>query len=990
VLLDVKSCPGVALKHAAKLSRSKILNPSNLPALAGVTGDTTVLVVLAAGKGTRFGASPKCVQPIDGTPLARHSIDFFRRGNPAPVICLVGYRHDEVAEALGPDNLYVHSENPTGGTAFAVFEAFSVPALREANPLLVITMGDRIVPPAIFRRLRQMHGDDEREADMTFLTADYVPPRNRGKGRILRDGQGRVLRIIEEKDIAAEPDPALRRSLADLTEGNCPLYMVRAATLHRHLQDLTNANAQQQYYLTDVIDSIRRAGGEIRTVTTTAQDLEYDLLCADVTQPMDLALLEGLLASARSVLFPEEQEVAAVAGLLAAGRPAVQTGSIARQLQDLVAAVGRDALGFKSDRPVAIGLAGGRLRIAFMHPDMVRFYGPAWQMPIGAGSPDGDEQIVVMLQGADDGRIHLYPLNPRYRESVNWVSSEEDLMYPGAEVSDPHVYEGFGTRMSERLLLSLGYFSDEELDRRRREGRPLPPPSLWVSNSRRRPFSLVGNALASMRTLRTGNLGSRVDACLGRGRFRGLRLVTTGDIARGGFASSSALTVATKNAINALFDLGIPSDLLVHLASQAEYGTGVRAGSLDQATEQKGLAGQGALISSNPRDNYRIIGTYPVPGDRIRIIFPYTVDRDREAWRWSMGAYGAHSGDGALTTEETRKMTGKAAEIAAVITRLPLDTDYFKLIEDDLVATGAISRDRRAAICTILRQLPLFVTHEELRRRVMEQLDWYLNQLVESEGLDPAAAAAKADGTLSALFAGWRDPRMESPGASKRNGHRPGVPLRAMVAYLFAEVARNFHLVHHPDQWIACVAASQRGDCCFDVDPATLPPRDELERDLDWERGAEGPDRLARWMERCGARPFDFNAGLDDALLDPANPPEFHLLAGSSFFRGLALIDLAEAMLRRAFGADAVAVRVNAAGQGDYFQVHIDTRRAEVDDVKQFLVRAFYRRFGLAPQPPFVEVHPGGPAAGVRLSRFDAIPQLIQRLRKLAQDAAAK
>ena len=69
-----------------------------------------------------------------------------------------------------------------------------------------------------------------------------------------------------------------------------------------------------------------------------------------------------------------------------------------------------------------------------------------------------------------------------------------------------------------------------------------------------------------------------------------MRLVSTGNIPQGGFSSSSAVTVATKNAINALFDLQISPDVLVHLACQAEYGTGVRAGSLDQATEQKGQA----------------------------------------------------------------------------------------------------------------------------------------------------------------------------------------------------------------------------------------------------------------------------------------------------------------------------------------------------------------------------------------------------------------
>ena len=283
--------------------------------------------------------------------------------------------------------------------------------------------------------------------------------------------------------------------------------------------------------------------------------------------------------------------------------------------------------------------------------------------------------------------------------------------------------------MSESLLLSLGYFSDEELQARREKGIPVPPPSLWVGNNLRRPFALVGNAIASMRTLREGNLGAKVQTYLGRDGFRGLRLVSTGDIPQGGFSSSSAVTVAVKNAINALFDLDIPPDMLVHLACQAEYGTGVRAGSLDQATEQKGRAGQGTLISSNPRDNYRIIGTYPVPADRFHVLFPYSVERDRDAWRWSAGCYAAASEPGRLTTGETRKMTGKAAELAAVLTRLPLDVDYFQYLEPDFVQQGVLSPEKLNWVYEVLRQLPLAITQDELRERLRENRSWYIRQL---------------------------------------------------------------------------------------------------------------------------------------------------------------------------------------------------------------------------------------------------------------------
>jgi len=147
-----------------------------------------------------------------------------------------------------------------------------------------------------------------------------------------------------------------------------------------------------------------------------------------------------------------------------------------------------------------------------------------------------------------------------------------------------------------------------------------------------------------------------------------------------------------------------------------------------------------------------------------------------------------------------------------------------------------------------------------------------------------------------------------------------------------------------------------------------------------WERGLSGPERLSRWLTRVGARPVDFNRGLDDAALTQDPPPDLYHLEGSNFFRGLALIDLAEAMLERAFGPDATAVRVNAAGQGDYFQVHIDTRQVSVETAQDFLRRAFYQRFGLNPDPEFIQPSTGGGAAGFRLERFDRLPDLIRLL----------
>jgi bifunctional UDP-N-acetylglucosamine pyrophosphorylase/glucosamine-1-phosphate N-acetyltransferase len=936
------------------------------------------LILLAAGKGTRFGQEPKCAQPVNKVPLARHSINAFQQFSPVPAVCVVGYRADQVMTALGSENFYVRSANPTGGTAFAAYEAFSVAGLEQANPVVVLTMGDRIVPATIFRRILETHLAGPQEAALTFLTAVYEPPRHQGKGRIIRDATGVVLGIVEQKDIDAIPEARLRQSLSDLTEGNCPLYAIRARILRQQLGDLTNNNAQGQYYLTDLIASIRRAGGEIRTVRTKPTDPEYDLLCSDVTRPEDLALLNDILRGSKADSDQKLPKVHAAAAIVRQDRPAGQAASIAMQLDELFSTAAK--LGFKPDQPVGIGVSGGRLRIAFMHPDMGRFFGPAWQMPIGAADAQGREQIIVMVQACEDRRIHLTPVNPEFQEKVCSVPADSEDMFPGAEIADWYSYEGFGTRMAERLLLSLGYFSDAEIQQRKERGQPLPPSSLWISTSMRRPFSLVGNAIASLRTVRSGSLGAKVQAALGREAFGGLRIVSAGEIPRGGFSSSSALTVATKNAINALFDFGLPPDLLVHLSCQAEYGTGVRAGSLDQATEQKGRAGQGTLISSNPRDNYRIIGTYPVPAERFQVIFPYSVDRDRAAWRWSAGSYAAEADSSGQTTSEMRKMTGKAAELTAILLRLPLDQDFFKRLEPDLVADGRLTLENRRWVCEILRGLPLLISQEELRQRVEQNRLWYLEQLAAMEKLEASVAARKTETTFSSLFAGWRDPALRRSVGGGAVQER-GVPLRAMMAYLFAEVAKNFYLIHHPDCWIEWVSHSQRGDRCWGIDPSRLPERAIMLSEISWEKGKSGPGLMESWLERFQAQPFNFNAGLEDADLTADDPPEIHLLKGGNFFRGLALIDLAEAMLKRAFGNDTIAVRVNAAGQGDFFQVHIDGTRAQRDEIKEFVRRAFYRRFGLAPELDFVEPHPGGGAIGLRLDQFSQAPELANACR---------
>lgn len=931
---EIGACPASFAEHAP-LPRIDAAQPQ--------------LVLLAAGRGTRFGDEPKCAHPVLGVPLARYTIASFAGSSANPAICVVGYRADEVMRRLGARNRYLRSGNPTGGTAWAALEAAANPELLAADPLLCIAMGDRIVPPEVFARLLSRHHASRN--DLTFLSIRLPPREREGKGRVVFGPDGCVRAIREQRDIDAVGDADERAALQAIDVANCPLYLLRSRLARDELRKLDRANAQGQYYLTDIVAAIAGSGGRVGTETVEEGDPAFALLSCDLTRPQDLPAME------RAVRASGFAELVEAAETIRRDRPEGQLQAIARQLHDLC------SVDLDPGREVGIGISGGRLRIAFMHPDMVRFYGPAWQVPIGSRDALVRHQIVALVQPRDDGTVALSALNPFYRDDSAVLPADAPWAYPGPEVTDWYAYESFGTRMSREILLLLG-FTDAPADPA--SGASAGAASHSIAANLRRPFPLAMNALASLRTLVDGEEGRRVRGALLPPAFRGLSIVLDGDIPRGGFSSSSAVTVATLNALNALHALGLADERLVSLACQAEFGTGVRAGSLDQATEQMGSATRGAVVSSNPRDGFRVLGRFAVPADRIRIIFPYTVDRDREAWRWSAGAFGADAGSPALTTGEFRKLTGKAAEIAAMLLRIPLDEDLFKLVEADLLASGALAPATDASVRALLRRLPLLASRADLAAELAGREDWLAAEIAQ-RGTRRHDAREQARRMLGSLLEGWREPLIHG---------RRGVPLRAMVAYLFAEVAKCFHLVHHPEDWIGSVSRSQAGDRWFALDPDRLPSRELMARSLPWESRLEGPALMERWLERFGAVPHDTGLDIDDASLSTAEAAPPRLWRGTGFFRGLALLDLVEAMLKRAFDPASVALRVNAAGQGDYYQVHVDTRLADPDEVKAFIRAAVYRRFGLFPEQEFVEVHPGGGAVGLRIGSFRKLPIL--------------
>ena len=208
--------------------------------------------------------------------------------------------------------------------------------------------------------------------------------------------------IREQKDIDATDDAGGKAALEAIDVVNCPLYLLRSRRARDELRRLDRANAQGQYYVTDLVSAIAASGGRVGTETIEEHDPAFAILSCDLTRPQDVPAME------RAVTASGFSESIDAARAIRGDRPEGQMRAIASQLHDLC------SVELEADREVGIGIAGGRLRIAFMHPDMVRFYGPAWQVPIG--SPDalarhqiGDVDLPIAL-GQIDRQTRALPL----------------------------------------------------------------------------------------------------------------------------------------------------------------------------------------------------------------------------------------------------------------------------------------------------------------------------------------------------------------------------------------------------------------------------------------------------------------------------------------------------------------------------------------------------------------------------------------------------
>jgi bifunctional UDP-N-acetylglucosamine pyrophosphorylase/glucosamine-1-phosphate N-acetyltransferase len=229
------------------------------------------VIVLAAGQGKRMrSVLPKVLQPLAAKPMLAHVLDTARTLEARRIVVVYGHGGEVVREALDAPDLAWARQDPPQGTGHAVQQA--MPLVEDGDTALILYGDVPLIGVPTLQRLMAAASDTA----LALLTVSMDNPT--GYGRILRDGAGKVTRIVEEKD--ATPDERQVR------EVNTGILAAPVTRLRQWLGNLKNDNAQGEYYLTDIIAMAVADGLDV--VTTQPDAFEETLGVNNKTQLAEL------------------------------------------------------------------------------------------------------------------------------------------------------------------------------------------------------------------------------------------------------------------------------------------------------------------------------------------------------------------------------------------------------------------------------------------------------------------------------------------------------------------------------------------------------------------------------------------------------------------------------------------------------------------------------------------------------------------------------
>jgi bifunctional UDP-N-acetylglucosamine pyrophosphorylase/glucosamine-1-phosphate N-acetyltransferase len=222
----------------------------------------TAAVILAAGRSTRMKSDlNKVLLPVLGRPIIRYQIDALKEVKVESIVVVVGYQADRVKEELGHEVEYVYQREQLG-TGHALQQAEEKLKSFGENLDLIVTVGDNpYLKPHNIRRLI----DDYRKsgADAAFISVVFESPPP--YGRVIRNKQGKVKKIVEELDAIPEQ--------LKIKEVNSSIYCFKASAVFPLLSEIKNDNVKKEYYLTDIIEILASRGFRVEALISSDQNV---------------------------------------------------------------------------------------------------------------------------------------------------------------------------------------------------------------------------------------------------------------------------------------------------------------------------------------------------------------------------------------------------------------------------------------------------------------------------------------------------------------------------------------------------------------------------------------------------------------------------------------------------------------------------------------------------------------------------------------------
>ena len=203
-------------------------------------------LVLSAGKGTRMkSALPKVIHKVCGKEMVNHVIESSIKAGVSDIVAILGHERELVEKVL-PKETKLAYQTEQLGTGHAVIMAEQY---IEDEDTIVILCGDTpLIKSETLENLFKFHKNNNYCATVLTTTVDNPT----GYGRIIRDENSNLLKIVEQKDATEE-----ERKVREINSG---IYCFNGKALKESLSKINNNNAQGEYYLTDTLEIIRNSG----------------------------------------------------------------------------------------------------------------------------------------------------------------------------------------------------------------------------------------------------------------------------------------------------------------------------------------------------------------------------------------------------------------------------------------------------------------------------------------------------------------------------------------------------------------------------------------------------------------------------------------------------------------------------------------------------------------------------------------------------------